>query len=37
MLFITQIFIAVGNAIANPIFDKELADNTDKDNKLFER
>jgi hypothetical protein len=37
MLFITQVFIAMGNAIADPIFDKELADHTDKDNKLFER
>jgi cell division protein FtsW (lipid II flippase) len=27
----------MGNAIADPIFDKELADHTDKDNKLFER
>jgi len=37
MLFITQVFIAMWNAIADPIFDKELADHTDKDNKLFER
>lgn len=37
MLFLTQILVALWNAIANPIFDKELADNTDQDNKLFER
>ncbi|MCX6824306.1 MAG: MFS transporter [candidate division SR1 bacterium] len=37
MLFITQILVAMGNAIADPIFDKELADHTDKNNKLFER
>lgn len=36
MLFITQILVALGNAIANPIFDKELADHTDTKNKLFE-
>jgi hypothetical protein len=27
----------MGNAIADPIFDKELAEHTDKKNKLFER
>lgn len=37
MLFITQICIALGNSIADPIFDEELADNTDKNNRLFER
>lgn len=38
MLFVTQILVALGNAIADPIFDKELADHTDKNNnKLFER
>lgn len=37
MLFITQILVAMGNAIADPIFDKELSDHTDKNNKLFER
>lgn len=37
MLFVTQILVAMWNAIADPIFDKELADNTDKNNKLFER
>jgi len=37
MLFLTQILVAMGNAIADPIFDKELADHTDKNNKLFER
>lgn len=37
MLFITQILVAMGNAIADPIFDKELADHTDQNNKLFER
>jgi len=37
MLFITQILTALGNAIADPIFDEELSNNTDKKNKLFER
>ena len=37
MLFLTQILVAMGNAIADPIFDKELADHTDQNNKLFER
>lgn len=37
MLFVTQILVAMGNAIADPIFDKELADHTDTSNKLFER
>jgi len=37
MLFVTQIFVALGNSIADPIFDEELADNTDKNNKLMER
>ncbi len=36
MLFLTQILVAMGNAIADPIFDKELAEHTDKNNKLFE-
>jgi hypothetical protein len=37
MLFVTQVLVALWNAIADPIFDKELADHTDKGNKLFER
>jgi len=37
MLFITQICIALGNSIADPIFDEELAENTDQSNRLFER
>lgn len=37
MLFITQVLVAMWNAIADPIFDKELADHTDEKNKLFER
>jgi predicted MFS family arabinose efflux permease len=37
MLFITQILTALGNAIADPIFDEELSNNTDPKNKLFER
>jgi len=37
MLFVTQIIIALGNCIADPIFDKELAEHTDKKNNLFER
>jgi hypothetical protein len=28
--------VALGNAVADPIFDKELADHTDQNNKLFE-
>jgi hypothetical protein len=36
MLFVTQILVALGNAVADPIFDKELADHTDQNNKLFE-
>lgn len=37
MLFVTQILTALGNAVADPIFDEELSNNTDKKNKLFER
>lgn len=37
MLFLTQILVAMGNAIADPIFDKELSEHTDQNNKLFER
>lgn len=37
MLFITQVLVAMGNAIADPIFDKELADHTDDKNKLSQR
>lgn len=36
MLFVTQILTALWNAIADPIFDAELAEHTDKNNKLFE-
>lgn len=35
-LFLTQIFIALGNAIADPIFDEELARHTDHKNEEFE-
>lgn len=35
-LFLTQIFIAMGNAIADPIFDEELANHTDQKNQEFE-
>ncbi len=35
-LFLTQILVAMGNAIADPIFDKELSENTDEHNRLFE-
>jgi hypothetical protein len=35
-LFLTQIFIAMGNAIADPIFDEELARHTDHKNEEFE-
>ena len=37
MLFLTQVIIAIGNAMANPIFDEELEENTDTKNKLFKR
>jgi predicted MFS family arabinose efflux permease len=30
MLFLTQILTALGNAIADPVFDEELADHTTK-------
>lgn len=36
MLFITQILTAAGNAIADPIFEEELADHTDQSTKEFE-
>lgn len=35
-LFITQIFTAIGSAIADPIFDQELARHTDHTNEEFE-
>ncbi len=35
-LFIAQVFIALGNAIANPAFDAELDDHTDEKIKSFE-
>jgi len=28
ILFFTQVIIAIGNAMANPIFDEELEENT---------
>lgn len=37
MLFVTQVLTALGNAIADPIFDAELAEHTDKTNKIYER
>ena len=36
ILFITQIFTAIGSAIADPIFDQELARHTDHKNEEFE-
>ena len=36
MLFLTQILTSLGNAIADPIFDQELAHHTDKKNEEFE-
>lgn len=36
MLFVTQILTAAGNAIADPIFEEELADHTDESAKEFE-
>jgi Na+/melibiose symporter-like transporter len=36
MLFLTQFLTALGNAIANPIFDQELAEHVDKENAEFE-
>ncbi|HTR18748.1 MAG TPA: MFS transporter [Candidatus Paceibacterota bacterium] len=36
MLFVTQIVTAAGNAIADPAFDQELADHTDKNLKEYE-
>lgn len=36
VLFITQIFIALGNALADPIFDTELANHTDRTSQEFE-
>lgn len=37
ILFFTQVIIAIGNAMANPIFDEELEENTNTWNKLFKR
>jgi hypothetical protein len=36
MLFLSQVLTAIGNAIADPIFDQELADHTDKDLEEYE-
>lgn len=36
VLFLTQIFVALGNALADPIFDQELANHTDKKSQEFE-
>lgn len=36
MLFVTQILTALGNALADPIFEQELANHTDKRNQEFE-
>ncbi len=36
MLFVTQILTASGNAIADPIFEEELADHTDQRSEEFE-
>ena len=36
MLFVTQILTALGNALADPIFDQELANHTDKQSQEFE-
>lgn len=35
MLFAVQVVVALGNAIANPAFDAELAEHTDKKNKAY--
>lgn len=35
-LFAAQILVALGNAIADPVFDAELADHTDKKIKVYE-
>lgn len=37
MLFITQIVIGLGNAMANPVFDEELEENTSKESEVFKR
>ncbi len=36
MLFLAQIFTGMGNAVANPAFDAELAEHTDRGHKEFE-
>lgn len=36
MLFLTQVLTAIGNAVADPIFDAELASHTDKDREELE-
>ncbi len=36
MLFLSQILTAIGNAVADPVFDQELSDHTDKDLEEFE-
>lgn len=35
-LFLAQVLTAIGNAIADPVFDMELADHTDQDLKEYE-
>ncbi len=35
-LLITQVFTAIGNAVADPVFDAELAENTDRGHEEFE-
>jgi len=36
MLFLAQVLTAIGNALADPIFDQELANHTDKKSEEFE-
>jgi predicted MFS family arabinose efflux permease len=36
MLFLAQIFTAIGNAVADPVFEVELADHTDPELKEYE-
>lgn len=36
-LFITQVVIALGNAMADPVFDEELEENTAKESEIFKR
>lgn len=37
MLFVTQVLIALGNAMANPVFDEELEENRESANKVYKR